>query len=70
METAHWIYSYNQGKVILPGQKVYTEKFPISSPLQTYFFYAGVFTTGIGDIVDWRVDITLYWKCHRIVHMA
>jgi len=53
---------------LLPGQKIYTKKLPVS--FQTYSLYAGVFTTGIGNVVDWRVDVDLYWKCRKVVQMA
>jgi len=51
---------------MLPGQTVCTQRLPIGIP-QIYSFYSGVFTTGIGNAVYWKVEIDFHWRCCKFV---
>ena len=73
-DTDEWIYEHSSEGILylrcdldmLPGQTKCTHRLPIDIP-QTYSFYSGVFTTGIGDAVFWKVEIDFYWNCRRFV---
>ena len=49
---------------MLPGQTVCSFPLPVCMP-QTFCFYSGVYTTGIGDTVSWKVDLDLFWNSHN-----
>lgn len=74
MPTRRWLYTESPHGILrmiceldlLPGQ--YMQSFPLPFTLpQTYYFFSGVFTTGIDDSVLWGVEVDLLWKSRHFI---